>query len=289
MEESQASGAAALGQSWSGTMMCCRRYGDSSGAMFNSVFEEHHAMILGMNQKALLERRPWCVYLWMQGHHWAVVLQPLGTPFQARVVDDFVHGATHCYSAELPSSRLFLVYELLLDPSSFFLMLSAKTDFRPDHKQVQRLGQIGPLTFEEISGTAMGVVRSYRSYSIVGSNCQHFVADFVLKLGSPCGVVPEDEEVLRQASDGAIVAGVSGAAVATSAFAGAAGAAALVAGSAAPATSVLAAAPLALSLVAVGAGAVGGISVLTLVTLSLGYRVLRAALRESDEGKAEPQ
>jgi len=250
--------------------------------MFNSIFEEHNAMILGMNRKALVQKREWCVYLWMQGHHWAVVLQPLGPMFQARVVDDFVHGATTSYSAELPSSRFFLVYELLLDPESFFLMLSAKTDFRPDYKQVECLGKIAPMTFEEISGIAMSVVRSYRGYSIVGSNCQHFAADFALKLSTPRSVVPLDEAMLEQASDGAIMLGVSGAAVASSAFAGAAGASVLVAGAAVPTTSVLAAAPVALSLVAVGAGAVGGASALMLLTLSISYRVLRDALRDCE-------
>lgn len=55
------------------------------------------------------------MFMWPQKRHWALVLLPFGEPFTARLVDDFVHNAEHCFSAEVPSSRLFLVYEMLLE------------------------------------------------------------------------------------------------------------------------------------------------------------------------------
>mmetsp|Transcript_53973 Transcript_53973/g.96646 ORF Transcript_53973/g.96646 Transcript_53973/m.96646 type:complete len:354 (+) Transcript_53973:30-1091(+) len=191
------------------------------------LLKERTAMILGMNPRALRKKLPWNVYMWPKRRHWALVLQPAGEPFAARIVDDFVHNPHHCYSAEVDSNQFFLVYELLLDENDVFLLLSVKPDFEPDRPDVRALGTLKPTTFLELEAHALTVVSCYRGYSFIGCNCQHFATDLATSLGTPTRIRPDDEALALAASDNAATVGVVGACVAVTALAGAAGAPAL--------------------------------------------------------------
>mmetsp|Transcript_144797 Transcript_144797/g.265962 ORF Transcript_144797/g.265962 Transcript_144797/m.265962 type:complete len:378 (-) Transcript_144797:38-1171(-) len=259
----------------------------SKAPIWQDFFEERNAMILGMNPRELRIKRRWSVHLWSTGRHWALVLQPAGKVFTARIVDDFVYNAAHCFSAEVSSERFFLVYEMLVDQGEPFLSVSVKTDFQPERKQVQHLGDVGPLAFEDIKEMAAETVLAYRAYGIVGCNCQHFVMEFALSLGLPAvsSIVPDDEAMVQAAADGAAVVSAVGITVAATAAAGAAGTGLFntVVPSAAVAATPLAAAPPVLFTVAAGAGAVGILSGFTLIFVGTGYRCIHQHYRESLE------
>ncbi|CAK9089152.1 Hypothetical protein (Fragment) [Durusdinium trenchii] len=189
------------------------------------VLQERTAMIMGMNPKTLRARRKWQMFMWPQKRHWALVLLPFGEPFTARLVDDFVHNAEHCFSAEVPSSRLFLVYEMLLEERDPFIMLSVKPDFKTGRKNVWSLGFTRRMNLLDLQAHALEVAGRYRCYSFIGANCQHFAADLATSLGAS-RVCPDDETVALAATDTALPVGVVGACVAATA-AGAANAPAL--------------------------------------------------------------
>jgi len=247
------------------------------------IFEERNAMILGMNPKELRKLRIWYVHLWQRKRHWALVLWPGGEPFQARIVDDFVHNATHCYSAEVSSARLFLVYELLVEQGEPYLMLSVKPDFDPRCDQVRPLGLVGPASFEDIGARALSIVRGYRRYSFIGCNCQHFAIEFVVSLGAPeaTNCLPDDEAFVHTASDGIPAIGAASAVVAVTASAGVAGVAML---SATQPSIVVPMGSLMLKSVAAGATGVGLVGSLSLLGVVAGYRLLHSVLREEPEG-----
>lgn len=243
-------------------------------------FRERYAMILGMNAGPLRQRRMWTVYLWKQQRHWALVLQPTSEPFEARAVDDFMYSPTHCCNVEVPSSRFFLVYELLLPDGILQLMLSVKTNFDPSRDCVEDLGHVGLISFEEICAHAEQVVDGYRCYSLVGSNCQHFSKDFAARLNTPVSCVPEDEAVATSALNGAHKAVLGSTAV------GATCVGAVVA----PETTALTAAAyvgshvafgssLPLVVVALGAGTIGLGAGIILGSVGAGYGLLHAGLR----------
>jgi len=249
-----------------------------------AVFKERNAMILGMNPRALREKRRWFVYLWPKGHHWSVVLQPAGI-FMARIVDDFVHNPRHCFNLELPSEQLFLVYELVIDQGLPILMLSVKTDFDPKRKSVQLLGCIGPMYFDELGIRAISVVSRYRRYSLIGCNCQHFATEFAAFLGAPRNIMPDDEALAQNASDSSVRFAAAGVAVATTAAAGAWGTA-VVNGVAGPGT-VLATAPTVLATIGIGAGTVGLLGTLALIGFSCGYQSLHDVLRHCPDATSD--
>jgi len=256
----------------------CNRKGQDDYA--SNTMVERGAMILGMNPRPLRTPRMWSLCLWLKRHHWVLVAQPLGEDFTARIVDDFVHNAQFCFSVEVPCSQFFLVYELLVEPSGFFLMLSVKPDFNVQSESVCSLGTVGPLCFEELQEHAISVVRRYRSYSLVGCNCQHFATDLALSLGASPKDLPKDEAtaIAHAASDGAVTVGTASVIVAATAAIGA-----CCASAAGPtAASLLGAVPVVLSSVAVGATAVGAIGGLALFTLAGGYKALYDGLREDE-------
>lgn len=244
-------------------------------------------MILGMNPRVLRVKRWWSVHLWSSGLHWALVLRPAGDTFTVRIVDDFVHDAAHCFNAEVSSENFYLVYELLVDQGEPFLSVSVKTDFQPERKQVQHLGNTGALTFEDIKEMAAKTVLAYRAYGLVGCNCQHFVTEFAMRLGVPAvyKIVPDDEAVMQAAANGAAIVSAVGITVAATAAAGAAGTGFLntMVPSAAFAATPLAAAPPVLFTVAAGAGAVGVLSSFAYIFVGTGYRAIHQHYRESSE------
>lgn len=242
-------------------------------------------MILGMNPKELRTKRNWCAYLWFQKRHWSLVLRPEGEPFQARIVDDFMHNALHCYNAEVPSTYLFLVYEMLVDSSCGkpHLMLSAKTDFDPDCKLVQPLGVIGPASFEDVEQRALAIARGYWRCSFIGGHDWYFATEFAASLGAPDlhKVLADGEAYIRCATDAAVVVGTAGAVVAAAAAAGAAGASVVV--SATPTTTTFAVAFI-LKTVAAAATGVGVIGSVSLICMVAGYSTLRSVLHEQSDG-----
>ncbi|CAE8632492.1 unnamed protein product [Polarella glacialis] len=229
-----------------------------------SILKERAAMILGMNPQVLRQKREWNVFMWPTRRHWALVIQPAGEQFTARIVDDFIHNAQTCFNAEVPSSQFFLVYELLLDQRELFLMLSVKPDFEPERQNVQALGKIGPVTFLQIKTHALAVVGCYRSYSLIGCNCQHFASDLALSLGAPTRIHPDDEAMAQAASDSAVTVGILGASVSVTAAAGAFGTSAF----------TFAYAPVVLTAVAVTAGSIGLMGGITLVGAAGAYQIL---------------
>lgn len=266
---------------------CYLAYGPtwSLGAMdrngCGADFQERCAMILGMNGGALRPQRMWSVYLWKQQRHWAIVLQAASDPFEARAVDDFMYHAQQCCHVEVPSSRFFLVYELLLPNGFPRLMIGVKTDFDPERPCVHPLGNVGPVSFEEICAEAVAVVDSYRCYSLVGSNCQHFTKDFASKLHAPVPFTPEDEAVANGAWRNAekvslvscaIAVGCIGAVVAPDAT--------MITAAAATASQVaFGASPMPLLAAAAGAGSVGLGAGIVLGSVGAGYGLLHAGLR----------
>lgn len=240
-------------------------------------------MILGMNGGPLREKRMWAAYLWKQQRHWAIVLRAASRPFNARAVDDFMHSPKHCCNVEVSSNSFFLVYELLLLDGMPELMVSVKTDFDPERHCVDPLGSIGVMSFEEIGAEALAVVESYRCYSLVGSNCQHFAKDFASRLDTPVPFTPEDEAVAASALRNAekvslFTGGVSvaciGAIVAPDAT--------LLTASASVASQVAFGSAVPLAATAIGATAVGlGVGIV-LVTVSAGYGLLHAGLRTGE-------
>jgi len=242
-------------------------------------------MILGMNPQQLRAPRDWHLYLWPKRHHWVLVAQPAGTSFSARIVDDFVHNAQHCFNTEVPSSRFFLVYELLVEEGGLFLMLSVKPDFDPSTQGVCSLGEVGPMIVEDMQEHALAVVSRYRSYSYIGCNCQHFAIDLAQSLGAPSRMLPEDEAtaVAHAASDGAAAFSAAGMAIAATAAVGAGCASAVGASAPCAAATLLGMVPLVLSTVAVTATAVGLGGGLALIGIAGGYKILYDRLREGDE------
>eukprot|EP00427_Karlodinium_veneficum_P000078 CAMPEP_0169166006 /NCGR_PEP_ID=MMETSP1015-20121227/59716_1 /TAXON_ID=342587 /ORGANISM="Karlodinium micrum, Strain CCMP2283" /LENGTH=318 /DNA_ID=CAMNT_0009238637 /DNA_START=51 /DNA_END=1007 /DNA_ORIENTATION=+ len=193
--------------------VCFGRGTSRNESMPRSSFEERNAMILGMNPKALRKSRMWSVHLWLlKKRHWAIVLQPADAPFHARIVDDFVYNARHCYNSELPSKYFFLVYEMLADSAGPYLMLSAKPDFDPEHSHVRFLGDVGPVCFDEVQTKALSIVRRYRHYSCIAANCQHFAMEFAVSLGvRKCEILtPDDESIVRLVGSIAFISVVAG-------------------------------------------------------------------------------
>jgi len=256
------------------------------GDGYTAGFHERSSMILGMNGGPLRQKRMWEVYLWKQKRHWAIVLQAATLPFDARAVDDFMYCPTHCCNVEVMSSRFFLVYELLLPDGMPQLMVSIKTDFDPDRSCVQALGLVGDLDFTEVNSQALAVVESFRCYSLVGSNCQHFAKDFASKLQTPVPFTPEDEAVaewaLRNAEKIGLITGV----VAVGCVGGIiAPDATLLTATAAAASQLAFGSQLPLAAIAVGAGTVGLAAGVALGSVGAGYCLLHAGLRTSDDGR----
>ncbi|CAE7662057.1 Slc25a35 [Symbiodinium pilosum] len=219
------------------------------------ILQERTAMILGMNPRTLRAKRRWSLFMWQQQRHWALVLQPVGEAFMARIVDDFVHNAQSCFSMEVPASQVFLVYELLLDRAEPFLMLSVKPDFQTDRKNVLRLGLSQRLNLLEIQAHALQAFGRYKCYSFIGANCQHFATDFAKGLGALTRINPDDETIALAATDTALPVGVVGACVAATAAVGAATASQA---SCAPVLNVVAASASAVSLF--GCAALAGVA-----------------------------
>jgi len=236
-------------------------------------------MIVGMNQRPLMCQRRWAVYLWAKRRHWSVVLQPLDDAFQARLVDDFVHNAKHCFSAEVPSCKLFLVYELLVDHGQLFLMLSVKPDFIPGQEPVQFLGISRGMHLQDLQENALAVIRRYKSYSYIGCNCQHFASDFASTLGVTCKIIPDDEAVAHAASNGALAVGAAGVTVAAAAATGAAGASVL---SSFASPALLGSMPVFFTTVAATACAISMVSGAALAGIAGSYRAIYDGLRDSE-------
>lgn len=253
-------------------------------------FCERSSMILGMNGGPLREKRMWAVYLWRQQRHWAIVLQAVSRPFHARAVDDFMHSPKHCCNVEVPSNHFFLVYELLLLDGMPELMVSVKTDFDTERHCVDPLGSIGILSFEQIGAEALAVIESYRCYSLVGSNCQHFAKDFASRLDTPVPFTPEDEAVAASAwrnaekvslVSGAVTVGCIGAIFTPEAT--------VLTASASVASQVAFGSSVPLALMAVGATTVGLGAGIALGTVGAGYGLLHAGLRTSEDDSRPSQ
>jgi len=265
----------------------CSNHSWSLGAIGDTIsadFSERSSMILGMNGGPLRERRMWAAYLWKQQRHWAIVLQAASRPFHARAVDDFMHSPKHCCNVEVSSNHFFLVYELLLPGGLPELMVSVKLDFDPERHCVDPLGSIGIISFEEIGAKALAVVESYRCYSLVGSNCQHFAKDFASRLDTPVPFTPEDEAAAASAWHNAekvslVSGGVSvaciGAIVAPDATA--------LTASAYVASQVAFGSSVPLVATAIGATAVGLGAGIVLGSVSAGYCLLHAGLRTGED------
>jgi len=271
MQDSLLGGNRASSNWASGEAVCCgdgQEAGEADVDRFEAaagVLQERTAMILGMNSRALRARRRWSMYIWRQKRHWALVLQPFGEVFTARIVDDFVHNAQHCFSEEVPSSQLFLVYELLLDHAEPFLMLSVKPDFQLDRRSVFSLGVSERMTLLDLQNHALQAFGRFRCYSFIGANCQHFAADMASGLGARTRINPDDETIALAATDTALPVGVVGACVAATAAAGAASAVW---------------APVALNVIAASASAVSLIGCATLAGVAGLYRMLHDQSRQ---------
>lgn len=231
-------------------------------------------MILGMNPGPLRKNQSWDVYQWQQGRHRALVLRPSGFLFTARVVDDFVRGAQSCFSIETTSTRLFLVYELLVDANRPYLLLTVKPDFDPDRSSAQLLGTLENTAFEDITAHALEVAHRYRGYSLVGCNCQHFVRDLAESCAIQLALVPEDEAAADMALEGAAKLGAASCGFAAAAATGAASS---------TLSGTLVTSTLYFSTVAAAAGLVGVVSALALVSFAASYHCLHDQFHVADD------
>lgn len=254
-------------------------------------FEERSAMILGLNPKALRVSRPWRVYLWRSRHHWAIVVQPEGDSFRARLVDDVLRNPTYARSIEVASGQCFLVFELLTYrgdnlKEEFYLQIGAKPDFETWQKDVTNLGRVGPLDYHQLTNKATSVIQQYRRYGFIGCNCQHFAVEFAQALGVERNLKTEDDVAASNLTEGGI--GMATAGMATAGTVGVAAAASVTTGSAS--------APIVLGLFASGAGVVGIVGAVIVIAASGGYEELKASHRrpatpsnKDQEPKAEPE
>jgi len=238
-------------------------------------------MILGMNPKALRQKRLWETYLWPKQRHWALVIRPAGEKFHARISDDFADSPTHCFCTEIDSESFFLVYEVLVEDGGFLMQLSAKPDFATSRGHVQMLGKVGPLAFEDIESLALAVVRRYKGYSIIGCNCQHFVAELAVDLGVPIKIVPKPEDMtaVRCAGESAAAVSAAGATVAAGAIVTAMGTSLVGSGTMAAASAT----PTVLAAVAFGGSVVGLLGGLVVLTVAFGYPMLHDSYRLPDQ------
>lgn len=246
---------------------------------------ERFAMILGMNPKTLRESCHWNLYMWPKKHHWALVVQP-AEDFTLRIVDDFSYSPSHCFSSEVPSARFYLILELLLEGDLFFPLVSVKTDFISDMPNVLPLGLVGPMNLVQIEQHALDVIASYKTYSLIGCNCQHFAADVALALGAQYRPAPEDERLAKSAANGANAVGAAGVSVAACAAAGAAGTSVLGL-SGLPLSTAMGSASAVLGTVAASASMVGVVGGLTLMGVAQAYEVMRDSTRESGDVEKE--
>lgn len=241
-------------------------------------FRERVAMILGMNPRTLRESLYWNLFMWPKKHHWALVAQPTAE-FQARIVDDFAYSAVQCFNAEVSSKEFFLILELLSEGGFYFPMLSVKTDFVSDRPNVQPLGLVGPITLQQIEREVLQVLGCYKSYSLIGCNCQHFAADLALALGAARRPDPVDERLAKSAASGANTLGAAGVSVAACAAAGAAGTSVL--GLCSSGASAALGASAVLGTVAASASMVSVVGGLTLMGVAHAYEAVRDSTRES--------
>lgn len=240
---------------------------------------ERFAMILGMNPKSLRQSIHWNLFMWPKKHHWALVVQP-AEDFLVRIVDDFAYSPSHCFSSEVPSARFYLILELLLEGNVFFPLVSVKSDFISDMPNVLPLGLVGPMNLVQMEQHALEVIASYKNYSLIGCNCQHFAADVALALGARHRPAPEDERLAKSAASGANAVGAAGVSVAACAAAGAAGTSVLGL-SGLPLGSAMGSASAVLGTVAASASVVGVVGGLTLMGVAQAYEAMRDASREN--------
>lgn len=249
----------------------------SADSLRTGQLRERFAMILGMNPKSLRQSIHWNLFMWPKKHHWALVVQP-AEDFLVRIVDDFAYSPSHCFSSEVPSARFYLILELLLEGNIFFPLVSVKSDFISDMPNVLPLGLVGPMNLVQIEQHALEVIASYKNYSLIGCNCQHFAADVALALGAP-RPKPDDERLAQSAASGANAVGAAGVSVAACAAAGAAGTSVLGL-SGLPLGAATGSASAVLGTVAASASVVGVVGGLTLMGVAQAYEAMRDASRE---------
>lgn len=240
--------AGALGWSEVASQTCDQ--GVSFGQLQDGAVErawEGAAILEGLNPGLLPKGPRWRAFLWKLRRHWAIVLRPEagdsdGEEAAACQVDtDLLRYPSATALDEVPRGSLFLVYELLVDSRSkaFFLRFCVHPTFDVARSNVQELGCFGPLRLEDVAGRAIGVIRRYRQYGVIGCNCQHFAVDFLKELDVEASVRTDDLRAEQAAERGvkafsmahgafrglsAVVGGYSQASAATSAAGAAAGA-----------------------------------------------------------------
>lgn len=159
----------------------------STGASVD-LLQERASMILGMNPKHLRERRRWLLFLWKKRLRWALVVQPSGSPFTIRVVDDFLYDAQEWVGTmELASEALHLVFELLdnvpTERGDPVVLLSVKPDFRREHPRVKDLGFSEAYTFDELVEYAALAAEGYQNFATAEGAGLAFITELVEGIG----------------------------------------------------------------------------------------------------------
>mmetsp|Transcript_68919 Transcript_68919/g.213787 ORF Transcript_68919/g.213787 Transcript_68919/m.213787 type:complete len:316 (+) Transcript_68919:100-1047(+) len=200
--------------------------------------------IIERQNPALRQEFQWRAFLWRMRRHWAVVVQPdMGDEaVLARVDTDLLRKcapAADQASKEVPVSSLFVVLELVVPPAEsrdFYLQFCVYPEFDTERDGAQYIGNFGPLGLAGVAEKAIQVICHYRSYGIIGCNCQHFAVDLLQKLGLEAGsCVPDDQRAEEAAAWGVraysisagIAKGVGGCAAVAATGAASAGAAVL--------------------------------------------------------------
>lgn len=168
-----------------------------------------------------------------------------------------------------PLSVFFLIYEVLLDNGEPRLLVSVKSDFDPAHEMVQRLGVIGPASFEDLQQRALRTSWGSRQYSFFGSGYQHFATEFAACLGASDRV---ELRPARTVSTTGVVVGM------TAAIGSASAAGAALLQPSAPF------APLVIKSVAVSTTSMGIVVSVSLLGIVVGYYSLQNVSSEQPEG-----
>lgn len=154
----------------------------------------------------LRKPRVWHAHLWQQGLHRAIVLCPQrNETFEMAVVNEV---ACHLDGVEDGTVAFDwgIVLELRLDGDLFHLRCSVLYDFEPTDDGFTSLGFTNKIAFLTCEGRsvvehAKAVIGDYTRYSLIGTNCQHFVSElgFELRLSKAAlaTLQPQDEQLMQ--------------------------------------------------------------------------------------------
>jgi len=166
------------------------------------IFQSRCQRIYDRDRKHMRQPRSWKAYLWKApSRHWSLVLCPASERFEFTVDSDIAHGDWTL--GELDCFTWGVVLELQISSSTdgefFFPLVGIIPDV--NRSGLSELGLTSQCTFKEIEEKALQVVKSYKAYALIGTNCQHFAKELGERLDLSEEAIralqPEDAAVMR--------------------------------------------------------------------------------------------